>query len=110
MNPDTFNTALALLGLTLGSMLLSIYILLDRACNRKTLEDLVIEEELPPETDISLSELNYIKAQLHYYREEKEICEDKMRSSTITLEGYNTLRKYWEGLTNMIEELEEILA
>jgi hypothetical protein len=108
MNPDTFNSSLALLGLTLGSMLLSIYIIIDKACRKKTLQTVVVQEE--PETDITLSELNYIKAELNYYREEKEVCEEKMRSSTLTLEGYNTLRKYWEGLSNMIEELEEIVA
>jgi hypothetical protein len=33
-----------------------------------------------------------------------------MATTTITLESYNTLKKYWDGLTTMITELEEIIG
>lgn len=67
--------------------------------------------DAPPETDeISKSDLDYLKAQLIFYRDEKIVCEAKMATTTITLESYNTLKKYWDGLTTMITELEEIIG
>ena len=68
-------------------------------------------EGVSPETDeIPKPELDYLKAQLAFYRGEKEVCEAKMRNPTITLDNYELLKKHWDGLTAMITGLEEVIA
>lgn len=62
-----------------------------------------------PEEEITKSDMDYLKAQLAFYREERSICEGKMANSSITLENYNSLKKYWDGLNTMIAELQDII-
>ena len=83
-------------------------------------------EVVPPATDveeeeITKSDMDYLKAQLAFYREEKSVCEAKIRQllnsdtmkepmrAIIPVDNYTALKKYWDGLNTMIAELEEII-
>ena len=90
-------------------------------------EDVQEEAEVvPPATDveeeeITKSDMDYLKAQLAFYREEKSVCEAKIRQllnsdtmkepmrAIIPVDNYTALKKYWDGLNTMIAELEEII-
>uniref|UniRef100_A0A6C0BK45 Uncharacterized protein n=1 Tax=viral metagenome TaxID=1070528 RepID=A0A6C0BK45_9ZZZZ len=64
----------------------------------------------PEGEEMAKPELDYLKAQLAFYRGEKEVCEAKMRNPTITLDNYELLKKHWDGLTAMITGVEEVIA
>lgn len=63
-----------------------------------------------PDEEMTKSELDYLKAQLIFYRDEKVNCEAKMSQPYITMENYTILKKYWDGLETMIIELEDIIG
>jgi hypothetical protein len=64
----------------------------------------------PDADEMTKPELDYLKAQLEFYREEMEGLVAKMRNPSITMSDYTLLKKHWDGLYMMITELEEVIA
>ena len=60
--------------------------------------------------EMAKPEIDYLKAQLDFYRGEKDMCEAKMRNPSITMNDYTLLKKHWDGLDTMITGLEEVIA